>query len=113
VRSPIAAVATQRSVAVSVVVVIAATLTVHDDDNHNLIYFDITQVISKCHCPTTFSRLILFLLLSSHHLKILLFLVKTKCCCKELLSKVRILAKMHFKVFLSFFLKTADVRWPY
>jgi hypothetical protein len=59
VRSPIAAVATQRSVAVSVVVVIAATLTVHDD-NHNLIYFDITQVISKCHCPTTFPRLILF-----------------------------------------------------
>jgi hypothetical protein len=56
VRSPIAAVATQRSVAVSVVVVIAATLTVHDDDNHNLIYFDITQVISKCHWPTTFSR---------------------------------------------------------
>ena len=43
----------------------------------------------------------------------IIFWVKTKCCCKELLSKVRILAKMHFKVFLSFFLKTADVRWPY
>jgi hypothetical protein len=51
VRSPIAAVATQRSVAVSVVVVIAATLTVHDDD-HNLIYFDIKSfqnVIAQQH----------------------------------------------------------------